>query len=94
VALQLVTCTQCGFSGAAVYEESRRGALDSEAWNHRGYRLSEHGLRTLREAMLACPAPRDSGCECATHRTLAARDEAGGWPGVLASEGVFTVTVA
>jgi len=37
--LQLVRCRQCGFRGAAVYEESRRGALDADDWSHTGYHL-------------------------------------------------------
>jgi hypothetical protein len=30
ISLQIVACQACGFAGTAVYEESRRGALDSE----------------------------------------------------------------
>lgn len=42
IALQALKCsaTACGFTGIAVYEESRRGALDSECVVHTGYAMS------------------------------------------------------
>src|SRR5688500_20158651 len=64
ITLQVVECPDCGFRGAAVYEESRRGALDSEAWNHRGHRLAEVLMRTLIEDVAAVPGPRSSDCPC------------------------------
>jgi hypothetical protein len=80
VTVQTVACSRCHFRGAAVYEESRRGALDSEAWNHRGFRPAPDALRTVEDGIRSCPAPRDPACECATHRAWAGRDVASGWP--------------
>ena len=40
-ALQVVSCGSCGFTGAALYEESRRGSLGSESVNHTGYSVPE-----------------------------------------------------
>lgn len=94
IALQVVQCPECGFRGAAVYEESRRGALDSEAWNHRGLRLAEGPLRTLIEDVAACPEPTSPGCRCATHQRWGRTDAAGRWPGVPESAGGFPLTPA
>ncbi len=35
--LQIIACTSCGFSGMALYEESRRGSFGSEHVRHRGW---------------------------------------------------------
>ncbi len=48
ITLQIVHCDECGFHGLAVYQESRRGALDSESWEHEGYRVSEEDFQTVR----------------------------------------------
>lgn len=94
ITLQVVECPDCGFRGAAVYEESRRGALDSEAWNHRGLRLDEAPLRKLVEDVAACPAPRNSDCRCATHQKWARADATGRWAGEPESGGGFPLTPA
>ena len=49
ITLQTVECSQCGFSGIAVYEESRRGALDSESVDHYSYRVGVDDLRALKK---------------------------------------------
>ena len=91
ITLQTVKCSGCGFAGVAVYEESRRGVLDSESFSHTGYRVSASGLRWLKRMMGRCPRPRDSRCSCATHRTLGRRDASGRWNGMdsVACEGAF-----
>lgn len=94
IALQVVECPECGFRGAAVYEESRRGALDSEAWNHRGIRLAEPLLRTLIENIAACPEPRNWDCGCAGHLTWGRTGVDGQWVGLPESEGRFPLTPA
>ena len=45
IAVQELACSAsgCGFKGIAVYEESRRGALDSECVVHTGYAMSPPG---------------------------------------------------
>jgi hypothetical protein len=82
IALQIVTCSQCGFAGIAVYEESRRGALDSESVDHVAYRISPADLQAIRAAIRKCPAPRDSRCGCASHQRLGRRDSSGRWNGL------------
>ncbi|HEX6913124.1 MAG TPA: hypothetical protein VF142_22125 [Longimicrobium sp.] len=94
ITLQVVECPDCGVRGAAVYEESRRGALDSEAWNHLGHRLPEPLLRTLIADIAACPEPRKSHCDCAAHRTWGRTDADGCWVGLPGSAGRFTLTPA
>ena len=94
ITLQVVECPDCGFRGAAVYEESRRGALDSEAWNHRGLRLDEATLRTLIQDVAACPEPRNAACRCAAHQRWGRTDAAGRWAGVPESAGGFPLTPA
>ena len=46
IAVQELRCSgpACGFRGIAVYEESRRGALDSECVVHTGYVLTPAGI--------------------------------------------------
>jgi hypothetical protein len=82
IALQIVTCSQCGFAGIAVYEESRRGALDSESVDHRAYRTTPADLKIIRQAIRACPKPRDNRCRCASHRRLGRKDASGRWSGL------------
>lgn len=94
ITLQIVECFRCGFRGAAAYEESRRGSLDSEAWRHRGHRMRSEALAALAEAIAACPEPRRSGCPCASHQSLGRTDDSGQWIGIIGSEGSFPMRSA
>jgi hypothetical protein len=80
--LQVVVCGRCGFRGLAVYEESRRGAMDSESWDHTGYRLEPAGLESIVQAIESCPEPNNQACTCSAHRDLGERDAAGRWKGI------------
>ena len=82
IALQIVECVQCGFTGVAVYEESRLGALDADSFHHTGYHVSAADLRSLRDMLERCPDPGNPRCQCATHRALGKRDERGRWAGL------------
>ncbi len=83
IAVQIVRCSRCKFQGVAVYEESRRGALDSEIWHHVGYRVGKDALKALRKAIRQCPAPSNSRCRCPTHLSLGRTSpETGRWEGV------------
>jgi hypothetical protein len=79
IALQLIRCTACAFRGIAVYQESRRGALDEECSEHIGYRLAPPVLERLEGLLAACPRPRDAECSCAAHTGLRQLDPAGCW---------------
>lgn len=84
--VQSVACDQCGFQGAAVYEESRRGALDSEAWNHTGYRLPRSEALRLAALLQQCPQPGKPSCGCLTHQALGGQDAHGRWLGLAGFE--------
>jgi hypothetical protein len=79
ITLQTVRCADCGFAGIAVYEESRRGALDSESFQHVGYEVAKNQLRELRKAIRSCPEPGNWRCPCAAHERLSKTDSSGRW---------------
>jgi hypothetical protein len=68
--LQTVQCSRCGFHGAALYEESRHGALDSESSRHHGQELSEAAWEALLATISGCPSLRNIHCTCALHARL------------------------
>ena len=82
ITLQLVACSRCGFEAVALYEESRRGSLDSEASFHTGYFVSRATLTSIQDAIKVCPSPRDGSCKCEWHTLLGARDSRGAWDGL------------
>jgi hypothetical protein len=82
ITLQIVACTNCGFSGLALYEESRRGALDEDAFTHTGYRMEAKALHELEKNLGQCPRPRDHNCQCRVHRKLGRQDPSGLWIGI------------
>ena len=79
IVLQVVGCSQCGFKGLASYEESRRGALDSESWDHTGYQVDPADLKTIANWIDSCPDRRDVHCQCQAHQTLRQRNRNGRW---------------
>jgi hypothetical protein len=82
ITLQVVKCARCGFEGIAVYEESRRGSLDDDAFSHIAYRVSDADLQRLERAIHSCPRPRDPRCKCSAHRRLGRKDPGGRWSGL------------
>ncbi len=80
IAVQSVACGACGFVGAAVYEESRRGA--GESVSHTGYALPPAEFSALDALLASCPAPSDSACACAAHRQLNQHTGSGYWNGL------------
>ena len=93
ITLQTVKCSDCGFAGIAVYEESRRGALDSESVDHTGYRVAASDLKALKRIMRQCPKPGNWRCRCRAHRELGRTDASGRWNALrdIAHEGVFAM---
>jgi hypothetical protein len=79
ITLQIVTCAQCGFTGIAVYEESRRGALDSASFSHTGYYAEQNDVASIKRLIDACPTPKNPRCPCPSHRTLGHKNEFGRW---------------
>lgn len=93
--LQVLTCSACGFAGTAIYEESRRGALDSECINHLGYSCPPDDVRRIQNLIEQCPDPTISSCTCAAHQVLGKTVD-GRWtppPSVLSSHS-FTLRFA
>lgn len=93
IAVQIINCSQCNFAAIAVYEESRRGTMGTESYDHRGYRVSAADLQAVRQMIEQCPRPRDKRCRCATHRRLGKKDASGRWNGLsdIALEGHFNL---
>jgi hypothetical protein len=93
ITLQIIKCARCGFAGAAVYEESRRGALDSESFDHRGYCVGQAELSVLRQTIRQCRQPGNRRCDCAAHHALGQRDIGGRWiaPEALRWENSFAM---
>jgi len=67
VAFQVVACTACGFEGVAVYEESRRGALDDESWSHTAWAADDSAIAAARRLIASCRRPRYATCTCPAH---------------------------
>jgi len=82
IALQIVECGRCHFIGIAVYEESRRGSLGAESFDHTGYYAPKDEVRALRKTMERCPKPGNHRCQCSAHRALGKRDASGRWIGL------------
>lgn len=80
--LQLIACSGCGFWGAAVYEESRRGPSDS--FHHTAYDLPLPALAYLKKRLLSCPQSQNSHCDCEVHRELGRCNHRGIWLGLEA----------
>ena len=79
ITLQTVKCTKCGFTGLATYLESRRGALDSETWDHTGYHVSDEVVDKVNKQIKKCSKPRDHRCKCTSHKSLGKKDDAYRW---------------
>ncbi len=83
LALQVVGCNRCGFRGVAVYEESRRGALDQDIRHHTGYWLDPDRVEAVEAMIASCPNPDDHRCACLAHRRLITLDaRTGSWVGI------------
>ena len=82
IIVQVVQCANCGFRGLAVYEESRRGGMDSESWSHTAYHVSADDMKTVSAAIRSCSSPKNPKCPCRAHRELGKRDRGGRWNGL------------
>ena len=79
IILQLLRCGRCELKAAAVYEESRRGAMGSESWHHIGYKLEEKQIKELLTIFSKCKTLNKPKCHCKAHRMLGQKDDAGRW---------------
>ncbi|UCH01468.1 MAG: hypothetical protein JSV20_06250 [Candidatus Bathyarchaeota archaeon] len=79
ITIQTIRCSQCSFAGLAIYEESRRGALDSESVYHRGYCVKADTLTSIQKQIRECPEPTNPYCQCRNHKTLSRLNRLGRW---------------
>ncbi|KON32098.1 MAG: hypothetical protein AC479_07875 [miscellaneous Crenarchaeota group-6 archaeon AD8-1] len=79
IAVQILKCSKCGFAGLGVYEETRRGELDSESFYHRGYYTDDFTLASIEKMIGECPKPKKSCCKCSIHSSLAFVNKFGRW---------------
>lgn len=77
--LQILKCLKCGFDGIGVYEETRRGKLDSELVHHRGYYVDDSVLASLEKMIKQCPKPKKTSCLCKIHHFLGCTNAFGMW---------------
>ncbi len=89
IAVQIIACPSCNFAGVAVYEESRRGAIDSESWEHTGYRIEKAEWLRLTGMILKCPQPSNRHCACPSHRSLGQKSRSGRWLGAPGAKEPF-----
>jgi hypothetical protein len=82
ITLQIVRCSRCRFEGITVYEESRRGRLDSESFDHYGLHVDLPDVKAVKKAIKQCPNPRSARCKCEAHRILGQKDSSGRWNGL------------
>lgn len=95
ITLQVIRCGGCNFEGIAIYEESRRGALDSESVDHYGYTLDGKELKSIISLIKRCPEPSNSRCACDSHEKLNERNGYGRWvrPGFTAEQRTFAINL-
>lgn len=77
ISVQALACLGCGARRVGLYEASRRGGMDDELVDHRALRVSDEVAAEIARAIAACPEPRNSSCECASHRRFGKRDPRG-----------------
>ena len=82
ITLQVLKCSQCSFSGIAVYEETRRVAIDQDSFSQIGYIIDRKDLNKIRDLIRMCPEPRNPRCDCQTHKMLGKKDSRAYWIGI------------
>lgn len=93
ITLQFIRCGSCHFEGLAIYEESRRGALNTESIDHYGYKPDVKDLKEIRSLIRRCPEAANPWCTCDSHQKLIERNESGRWvrPGSKSGQNTFTM---
>lgn len=77
IILQVLKCSSCDFAGIALYEESRRGAMDDDSYDHTGYRMDPAELDLLEGLIRKCRRPKKPRCGCEIHVGLGEKDASG-----------------
>ena len=79
VVVQILDCQSCQYRGGAIYQESRRGGLDTESWEHLGYVVNKVQLDALAALIAGCNDQQNPACPCQVHVLLGAADFNGRW---------------
>ena len=79
ITVQTFRCSECGFAGLGIYEETRRGRLNSELVHHRCYYLEDSTLVSIEKMIRRCPKPKKSNCKCKSHLSFHKVDKYGRW---------------
>jgi hypothetical protein len=79
IEVQILACGTCSCRAAGVYEESRRGRLDSERSHHYGIWLEAPDLLRLERLIRACPDASNDRCKCASHQALGQQSDMSDW---------------
>ncbi|GAJ06187.1 unnamed protein product, partial [marine sediment metagenome] len=95
ISLQIVKCNRCKFESVAIYEESHRGALDSDVFDHYGYTIDQKELKELKALIRQCSEPKNRRCSCDSHRALRRKDSSGRWirPGFNKDQRTFRMVL-
>lgn len=84
IRFQLFRCSSCGRRSAGACEESRRGSMDSDCFDHYAYPIEPADWERAFEWIKLCPQPEDEDCGCCAHQRLGRQDERGRWLGLRA----------
>jgi len=79
ISLQILECNKCDFKSLGVYEESKRGAIDSYSFNHQGYIVNYEVLELFREKINECNQPKNSKCSCSVHKYFNRVNDSARW---------------
>lgn len=95
ISLQIVKCQRCKFEAVAIYEESHRGALESDVFDHYGYPIEKKELKEVIALIKQCPESKNRRCSCDSHRTLSRKDSSGRWisPGFNKEQRTFQMVL-
>jgi hypothetical protein len=77
VMLQIIECNSCSFKGLALYEESRRGGMDDESFDHTGFWVSDEAVSEVEDIFSLCSSLGDKRCNCIGHKRAVAATSTG-----------------
>lgn len=77
--IQAMKCHTCGLLALGIYEESRRGKLRAESWDHQGFYVNEEAYHQIIRLIKQCPEPFTPGCQCKAHSAFSETE----WQNIL-----------
>jgi hypothetical protein len=79
ISVQILKCSKCDFAGLGIYEESRRGRLNSKSFHHRAFYVNNSVLESIEKMIKQCSKPKYPNCKCKIHRSLDCVNKNGRW---------------